>query len=530
MSKYLTAEGLTRVVTKLISIIDTDKTNTQSQLNNTINQLSSILDNKVTIVDGKDLVLVSDIQKLSNIYVSDSGIISISNIPQSATPNCISVNSIDEMYALTINDVQNGDTVLITSDTGAPLMYYVVDDTKLNEMAGYHVYSANVDWDGLTNIPNTVSNPTYIRFQVNGNDIQKYNGMESDEVIANITLDDLSIEHITDEEIDAMFQSDEPVIVGTIEQYTTPVPKLNAARKSLAATTVGNYALFGGGCGTSSSTKYATVDAYDESLTRSSPTVLSSARYDLAATTVGNYALFGGGQYGSSVVDAYDTSLTRSVPTGLSVGRHLLAATTVGNYALFGGGSGSVIGQVRLSTVDAYDTSLIRSIPTALSNVGSNMSATTVGNYALFGGMSLGYVDAYDSSLTRHSADKMNLMRNGMVATTVGDYALFGGSGTGSTLVDAYDSSLTRTTATEFSVARKYLAATTVGNYALFGGDTLDSKCVDMYDILLTRTTLPMNVARYSLAAASIGNYAIFAGGYDGTDVYNTIDVYKFSE
>ena len=46
-------------------------------------------------------------------------------------------------------------------------------------------------------------------------------------------------------------------------------------------------------------------------------TPLSAARYNLAATSVGNYALFGGGYTGSysNVVDAYNTSLTRSTPT-----------------------------------------------------------------------------------------------------------------------------------------------------------------------------------------------------------------------
>jgi len=73
-------------------------------------------------------------------------------------------------------------------------------------------------------------------------------------------------------------------------------------------------------------------------------TPLSVARENLAATTIGNYALFGGG-YSTSVVDAYDTSLTRTTPTPLSVARYNLAATTVGNYALFGGGS---------NVVDAY--------------------------------------------------------------------------------------------------------------------------------------------------------------------------------
>ena len=81
---------------------------------------------------------------------------------------------------------------------------------------------------------------------------------------------------------------------------------------------------------------------------------LSAARNRISTTTVGNYALFGGG-YGSgylSTVDAYDTSLTRTTPTALSVAREFLAATTVGNYALFGGGRDSHY--YFSSTVDAY--------------------------------------------------------------------------------------------------------------------------------------------------------------------------------
>ena len=84
-----------------------------------------------------------------------------------------------------------------------------------------------------------------------------------------------------------------------------------------------------------------TVDAYDTSLTRTIPTALSQGRSNLSATTIANYALFGGGDGRTevAVVDAYDTSLTRTIPTALSVARNWLGATTVGNYALFGGGS-----------------------------------------------------------------------------------------------------------------------------------------------------------------------------------------------
>ena len=126
--------------------------------------------------------------------------------------------------------------------------------------------------------------------------------------------------------------------------------RLSVARSGLAATTVGDYALFAGGkAGTTYST---TVDAYDKTLTRTTPTALSVGRTDLSATTVGDYALFGGGWRSTTpnyppTVDAYDKSLTRTTPTALSVGRTDLSATTVGDYALFGGGNS-------LGTVEVY--------------------------------------------------------------------------------------------------------------------------------------------------------------------------------
>ena len=161
--------------------------------------------------------------------------------------------------------------------------------------------------------------------------------------------------------------------------------KLSVARNQLAATTVGNYALFGGGTTDSSSD---VVDAYTSSLVRSTPTALSVARYGLASTSIGDYALFGGGNTSSSqsdvsnVVDAYNTSLTRTTPTALSVERSNLASTSIGNYALFGGGQSDSTSNV----VDAYDNNLTRTTPTELSVARSNLSATSIGNYALFGG------------------------------------------------------------------------------------------------------------------------------------------------
>lgn len=296
---------------------------------------------------------------------------------------------------------------------------------------------------------------------------------------------------------------------------TTPT-ELSEARYRLAATTVApaggsslqsGYALFGGGQ-SSSSVYSSVVDAYNTSLTRTTPTGLSQARRLLAATTLGNYALFGGGEsvsspYVSDVVNAYDTSLTRTTPTGLSQRRRNLAATTVGNYALFGGGYESSASSV----VDAYNTSLTRTTPTVLSQGRFRLAATTVGDYALFGGgYGGGYsnvVDAYSTLLTRTTPTELSEEKAQLAATTVSPaggqqsgYALFGGGYfvEGSRIirrgkVDAYNTSLVKSIAPDLSQAREDLAATTVGDYALFGGghwnkvETVDAYTPANYDI-----------------------------------------------
>lgn len=270
---------------------------------------------------------------------------------------------------------------------------------------------------------------------------------------------------------------------------------LGTAKYNLAAATVGGYALFGGGY-TSSSSSTATVNAYNAELTRSTPTsVLSLARYSFAATTVGGYALFGGGYTGSARtngVNAYDSSLTRTSPTALSVARNTHSATTIGNYALFGGGyTGSVS-----SVVDAYDTSLTRTTPQALSVAREYPSATSVGDFALFAGgdantsSSSSYlttVDAYDTKLTRSTPTALSSGRHHIGATSLVSFALFGGGQTSSksSVVDVYNKALTRSTATSLTTARSYVSAEKIGNYALFAGGlaTNASTVVNVYKI-----------------------------------------------
>ena len=231
--------------------------------------------------------------------------------------------------------------------------------------------------------------------------------------------------------------------------YYGTTTNLSAARYNLAATSIGDYALFAGGY--TGSAYSAIVDTYTSRLVKGTTTNLSVARNALSATSVGDYALFAGGYNGadtSAIVDAYDTSLTRSTPTVLSVARNILAGASVGDYALFAGGQSAS----RYSTVDAYDTSLTRSTPTDLSVARYNLAGISIGDYALFAG---GYltqkgphsstVDTYTSSLVKGTTSDLADARYNLAATSVGDYALFGGGYDSTTtgagvyaMVDAY--------------------------------------------------------------------------------------------
>ena len=274
-------------------------------------------------------------------------------------------------------------------------------------------------------------------------------------------------------------------VTDAMDYYTDSLVKgtgdLRDAKSNLAATTVGGYAIFAGGRVYPDTSGWYTsysVDTYDSSLTRRTGTVLAQRRGYLAATTVGNYAIFAGGST-VDTVDAYDISLVRTTPTALSEARGYLSATTVGDYALFGGGNGELSSQYT-DTVDAYASVLTRSTPSVLSVARDALSATTVGDHALFGGGrgSSPYnkfnVDAYDTSLTRTTPSTLNAARYNLSATTVGNYALFGGGrqspNRNLNTVDVYDKSLTKSMASNLSNMREMLAATTVGDYALFGG------------------------------------------------------------
>ena len=89
-----------------------------------------------------------------------SGTIPIENLPHGALERCVVVQDTTDMYKLTSDEIQNGDTVKVNS-TGK--MYFVVDDTKLNSLNSGDAFeeyvvgiAGAVYWSSVLNRPSTV--------------------------------------------------------------------------------------------------------------------------------------------------------------------------------------------------------------------------------------------------------------------------------------------------------------------------------------------------------------------------------------
>lgn len=90
-----------------------------------------------------------------------SGVFDKSQIPAVAQENVCFVDTEEERFLLTIEQVQNGDTVCVKNGiTGtASMFYFVVDDTHLNSEEGYVPYAAllasEISWDKIIDRPTT---------------------------------------------------------------------------------------------------------------------------------------------------------------------------------------------------------------------------------------------------------------------------------------------------------------------------------------------------------------------------------------
>ena len=106
-----------------------------------------------------------------------TGKIELERLPHGALERCVVVEDDAARLALTVQDVQKGDTVKVKENG---LMYFVIDDSKLNEKGGYEIYTSgtatSVPWTGITDKPNTFppSEHTHTAYESAFSELKEY--------------------------------------------------------------------------------------------------------------------------------------------------------------------------------------------------------------------------------------------------------------------------------------------------------------------------------------------------------------------
>lgn len=321
-----------------------------------------------------------------------------------------------------------------------------------------------------------------------------------------------------------------------------------------AATTLGDYAVFGGGkIGSSDSYTTNTVIAINGDGSWVRLPNMHTSRYALAAATahsvdqvdqLGDTALFAGGNdyQGTNLntIEVYYQNFMHDESTlSLPNAAAFLAGATFGNYAIFAGGQGDTTKPVSAA---AFSADWTRTILSDLSSPGSTISAACNSNYAIFAG---GYLDsgisssvtAYDSTLLKSTSPSPPSLSSGrawITSGTAGDYAMFVGGelsdASVTNVAEAYDKNLNKITAHNYTWTVRAAAATSLGSYLLIMGGMGRSNYYNIaryYDSnLVLHETDPLFHLSKDGAAASAGEYAYYYGGHQGNSYWGEIDVY----
>jgi hypothetical protein len=242
---------------------------------------------------------------------------------------------------------------------------------------------------------------------------------------------------------------------------------------ALAATSVGNYALFAGGTGT---TIRNTVDIWNSATqTWLTPQSLSSARRNLTAATNGVYAYFAGGYTSggaSNVIDIWNSTTLSfaAINITLSVARGDIACASYGNYVVFYKGLTVLNSGTQNNDSNRIDILNVTNNQITTVNRGSNgykAVALKLGKYMIFHGGSLN--NAAGQGLSVDTVDVLD--------TDTMDWTIMEGN---------------------FPSLREHAGAV-IGNHAYFGGGVdLDGNEINaVYNILLKDTTIMTNNLKF---------------------------------
>lgn len=92
--------------------------------------------------------------------LDSNGLIPLNELPPESIERIYTVPTEAARLALTTDEVQNGDTVKVIS---TDKLYLVIDDSKLDQAAGYQVYNAEKAVEAIADQNGDVINETYLK-------------------------------------------------------------------------------------------------------------------------------------------------------------------------------------------------------------------------------------------------------------------------------------------------------------------------------------------------------------------------------
>jgi len=258
----------------------------------------------------------------------------------------------------------------------------------------------------------------------------------------------------------------------------------------------------------------------------------------MAATSVGPFALFGGGvsmnMDNVGPVDVFDFITNKHYLTNLTIPRRNLVATSAGNTAFFAGGS--LIAQNHyVDTVDIFDFSSGTYPPvhtvSHLSVGRGYFAASSVKIKVFFAGgldQALNLVDAvdiYDITTKKWSVSYLSSERESLFGLNFLRWAVFG-PGYLSKAVDIYDYTINQwNNCTAPSVRVNGVAGSLNSQVIFYGGASPDNFLLtaDVLDINTGAWNTIRNLEGAAFASAVTGpNMILIAGGYNATGLRHT--------
>lgn len=135
----------------------------------------SRIENLLLRILGEDVDLEEPLSRIEDLLyqvadiivtLDSQGLIPINEIPPAAIEHMVTVANDTARFALTTDDVENGDTVYVDA---TKVMYMVIDDTNLDTEAGYKEYSAGIATKAIADQLGNTINTYYQRLIDNNN-------------------------------------------------------------------------------------------------------------------------------------------------------------------------------------------------------------------------------------------------------------------------------------------------------------------------------------------------------------------------